>query len=211
MRRTLLLLVIAALAPAALGGYYEPRFDRHRVTVHVGETTKVRVTAGYVYFPWLPSIFTRWDFSSGNSSIAQVQGMLDEVDDVGTMLITGRKPGRTHARARPWDSENVVDVTVVCAAEAPVQAAEPRQATRPGVPVTLRAVTPAAERATFTWYHGRVGEMSAPIANSGPEVVFASNDHGVQYAWVMATTLCSSSTAQFEIEVTTPRRRSARQ
>ncbi|HEX6088094.1 MAG TPA: hypothetical protein VF266_26425 [Thermoanaerobaculia bacterium] len=210
MRRTLLLLlVLAAIAPAALGGYYEPRFDRRRVTVNVGETTKVRVTAAYVYFPWIPAIFTPWDFSSENSSIAQVQGMLDAVDSVGTMLITGRKPGRTYARARPWDSTNVVSVTVVCAAEAPVQAAEPRQSTRPGVPVTLRAVTPVAQT-TFTWYHGRVGDMSAPIAGSGPELVFASHDHGVQHAWVMATTECSSSTAQFEIEVTSPRRRSAR-
>jgi hypothetical protein len=210
MQRTLLLLVIAALAPAALGGYYEPRFDRQRVTVAVGETVTVRVTAGYVYFPWLPATFSPWVFGSESSSIAHVQGMLDAADDVGTMLITGRKPGRTYARARPWDSDNVVDVTVVCAAEEPVQAAEPRQSTRPGLPVTLRAVTPAAERATFTWYHGRVGDMSAPIAGSGPELVFASNDHGVQHAWVMATTVCSSSTAQFEIETAAPKRRSVR-
>ena len=211
MRRMLLLLLLAAVAPAALGGYYAPKLERRKVTVAVGETVRVRVTAVYVPFPSLPSVmFTPWAFESVRPTIAAVHGSLQSVDGVGTMLITGRRQGETFARARPWDDQNVVDVTVVCPAEAPVQAAEPRQSTRPDVPVTLRAVTSAAAPTTLTWYHGRVGDMSAPIAASGPEIAFVSNDHGVQYAWVMATTPCSSSTAQFEIEVTAPKRRVAR-
>ena len=36
------------------------------------------------------------------------------------------------------------------------------------------------------------------------------NDLGRHHAWVLATTPCSSTTAQFEIEAVAPKRRSAR-
>ncbi len=206
MRRWIVVLVLLSLAATASAAWY-PSLEDNLVRLEVGQSVTVTVRAvwtGLMVVPWTP-----WIFESSNPDVARVQGqMLDSRP--GVMRITGVSPGRAQGLIRPTSTFYRVDVTVVCGKEDAVQPATAWQTTKPGEPVTLRAVTPIAGRTTFTWYHGQVGDTSAPIAGSGPEIPFATNDAGPHYAWVLATTPCSSSTAEFRIDAVPPRRRSAR-
>lgn len=203
MRALVVTLLFAWNASAA----WYPKLDGNLVRVEVGETVKVRVSAAWTGFSVVP--WTPWIFESSRPDVAQVDGAMLNSQPT-HMRITGLRPGHATGMIRPWSSYYSVDVTVVCGQESPVQAAEPRQATKIGEAVALRAVTPIAARTTFTWYHGLVGDMSAPIAGSGPEIPFATNDPGQHHAWVLATTPCSSSTAQFTIDAAAPKRRGVR-
>lgn len=202
-------LLLISMAPAA-AAQTVLTLDPGSVVVGVGETATVRVSRG----PFLTggSRLPALKFASANASIIQVEGSLTDPHWTGRMRITGLRPGKGRALVQGYDPSTVhVAVTVVCRDEPPIHAAEPRQTTKIGQPVTLRAETPIAGRTTFTWYHGLAGDLSAPIAASGPEIPFATSDPGPHHAWVLATTPCSSTTAQFEIEAVAPRRRSARQ
>ncbi len=211
MRRALLPLLLLGMAPAALAGYMTPQFERTQVRVAVGESVKVRVKAVYVYFAFLPTDFSPWDFESGNRRVAAVSGsMVPDPGAMTTMTITGRSPGKTVAKVKPADGNNVVQVTVYCPDEPPVQPAEAHQRTKLGETVTLRAVTQFASRTTFTWYRGPAGDMSSPIAAGGPEIPFTAGETGLHHVWVMATTACSTTTAQFAVEAFVPKRRTAR-
>jgi hypothetical protein len=206
MRRIVFALLLLSLSATASAAWY-PSLDGNMARIEVGETVTVRVRAiwtGLMVIPWMP-----WTFESSNPDVARVQGQMLS-SQPGEMRITGVSPGHARGLIRPMSAFYSVDVTVVCGKESPIQAAEPQQTAKTGEAITLRAVTPIANRTTFTWYHGLVGDMSAPIAGSGPEIAFATNDPGTHYAWVLATTPCSSTTAQFEIDAVSPRRRSAR-
>ncbi|HEX6088093.1 MAG TPA: hypothetical protein VF266_26420 [Thermoanaerobaculia bacterium] len=208
MRKILAMLLLLA-APAEAGHYYgKPSVDTARIKV--GETLRVRIDAAYV--PMSGGMeFRPLVFESSNERIIEVTGKMPlPVTDF--MYVTGLRPGRAQALLldRNGVRSGVVEVTVVCGREPEIQAATPSLSAKIGMPVLLRAETPIAERTTFTWYRGLVGDMSEPLAASGPEFLFASNDPGVQHAWVMATTPCSSSTAQFAVDVVAPKRRSAR-
>ena len=206
MKRSLVVLALCSLATTASAAWY-PKLDGNLVRMEVGETVKIRVSAvwtGLWLVPWTP-----WIFESSRPDVIQVEGAMFNSQPA-DMRITALRPGEAKGMIRPWSTFYSVDVTVVCGNESPVQAAEPRQTTKIGEAVALRALTPIAARTTFTWYHGQVGDLSAPIAGSGPEIAFATNDAGPHYAWVLATTPCSSSTAQFTIDAVSPRRRTAR-
>jgi hypothetical protein len=206
MRRALVALFLVLAASTASAAWY-PSLETGAILLEVGETQTVGVRAiwtGLMIVPWQP-----WVFSSTNASVARVTGeMLDSRP--GQMRITGLAPGRADGVILGWSHYYRVEVTVVCGREDAVQAAPGRHAAVTGVPITLRAVTPIADRTTFTWYHGRVGDTSFPIPQSGPEIVYVTGDAGPHYAWVLATTACSSSTAEFQIDAVNPRRRGAR-
>jgi hypothetical protein len=204
--RRLLLLLLVLVAPVASAAWY-PSLETGALNLRVGQSATVQVRAiwtGTWIVPWSP-----WYFESTNPGVARVTGSM-LTSQPGTMYITALAPGRTNAYIQNWSDFYRVEITVTCGSESPVQAAEARQATKVGEAVTLRALTPIATRTTFTWYHGRIGDTSMPIAASGPELVYATDDPGVHYAWVLATTPCSSSTAEFEIEAITPKRRASR-
>jgi PKD domain len=205
MRKWLVILLIFAAMPAAAAWY--PKMETGAVRIQVGETTTVRVVpvwTGIWLVPWHP-----WVFDSTNPAVARVEGRMD-TSWPGEMRITGVRPGRANGVIQGWTDFYRVEVTVVCASEVPVQAAPVQQTVKAGESVVLQAQTPIASRTTFTWYRGRVGDQSSPLAQSGPEITLVAEKPGTQYAWVLATTACSSSTAEFTIDAVVPRRRSAR-
>jgi hypothetical protein len=206
MRRALLALFLVSVASSASAAWY-PSLETGAILLEVGETQNVGVRAiwtGLMIVPWQP-----WVFASTNPSVATVSGeMLDSRP--GQMRITALRPGRADGIILGWTNYYRVEVTVVCGRENAVQAAPSRQTAVVGVPISLHAVTPIAERTTFTWYHGRVGDTSFPISQSGADVVYVTDDAGPHFVWVLATTPCSSSTAEFQIDAVNPRRRGAR-
>lgn len=206
IRRALVLAASFVFATAASAAWY-PSIDPTYVRVEVGQTKTATVRAiwtGIWVIPWTP-----WVFVSSNPSVAQVAGRMDN-SLPGTMYITGVKPGNALATIDGWTSFYSVDIDVVCGREDPIQAALPQQHTLINVPVALRALTPIANRTSFTWYHGHIGDLSHPINGSGFEIPYVTNDVGAHYAWVLATTPCSQSMAEFRIDAHAPKRRLVR-
>jgi len=206
MRRRVLVLLLVSTASTASAAWY-PALETGAVRIEVGQTTTVGVRAiwsGIWLVEWHP-----WFFESTNPSVASVTGqMLDSRP--GAMVITGLTPGRANGVIQGWSHSYRVEVTVVCGSEENVAAVNPYVVATTRVPITLRALTPHASRTAFTWYHGRTGDMTYPIGQSGPEIVYVTDDPGPHYAWVLATTACSSSTAEFLIDAKPPKRRTSR-
>jgi hypothetical protein len=206
MRRSLLALLLLGLTSSASAAWY-PRLEKTGVLLEVGQSTTVEVYAvwtGIWLVPWTP-----WTFQSTNPRVASVTGEMPD-SRKGLMVITAREPGRANAVISGLSDYYRVEVTVVCGNEDSVVAASPTLTATTGTPITLRAYTPHANRTTFAWYHGRTGDMSFPIGQSGPEIVYVTDDAGPHSVWVLATTSCSSSTAEFLIEARPPKRRPSR-
>jgi hypothetical protein len=206
LRRSLLLLGLLFLAANASAAWY-PRLDTGAVRLEVGETTTVGVHAiwtGLWIVSWRP-----WYFESTNPSVARVTGEMPD-SRPGEMRIAALKPGRADAVIEGWTHFYRVEVTVVCGHEDPIAPASPIITTTTRTPIALRAVSNIADRFTFTWYHGRTGDTSFPIGQSGPEIVYVTNNPGEHHVWVMATSPCSTSTTEFTIEARPARRRTSR-
>lgn len=207
MQRSMMALLAVVLGNWP-GWFAQP--EVRSVRILVGQTVRVRVNAYQMYLSGGME-FRPLTFKSGNRRIIEVKGKMP-VPETNYISITGMRPGKAQA-LMVWADDSIrgaVEATVVCGKEPAIQAAQPQQTMKIGMPVTLRAETRIAERTTFTWYRGLIGDMSMPLAASGPELELTANEPGMQHAWVMATTPCSSSTAQFEINVAAPKRRSAR-
>lgn len=206
MRRSLAALLLLSLASTASAAWY-PRLETGALRLEVGESATVGVTAvwtGIWIVPWSP-----WVFESTNPRVALVSGEMPD-SRPGQMRITALEPGTANAVIRGWTDFYRVELTVVCGQEERVTAASPYVETRIGTAVSLRAVTPIANRTTFAWYHGRTGDMTYPIHQAGPEIVYVTDDPGLHSVWVMATTPCSTSTTEFVIDAKPPKRRSSR-
>lgn len=208
MGRRVLLLSLACLAAASsASAAWHPRFDEGYVRVLVGETRTVAVHAvwtGIWIVPWQP-----WVFYSTNPNVARVEGRMDS-SRTGYPEITGVKPGSAQLQIEGWSEYYKVYIDVACGQEDPVQAAVGELDIRVGESVQLHAVTPIAWRTTFQWYRGRTGDTSRPLSALGPKATFTPQETGTEYAWVLATTPCSSSTAEFAIDVHGLRRRMVR-
>jgi hypothetical protein len=122
--------------------------------------------------------------------------------------VTGVAPGTAILTIRNEEYMSTT-IDIFCGHEDPIHAAEPRVVGNIGRPVTLEAVTPIAHRTTFAWYRGRQGDPSSPISASGPELSYTPSA-GTQYVWVLATTPCSSSMAEFRVDGHPARRRTVR-
>ena len=206
LRRTLPLLIVLLATTTASAAWY-PSIETGAVRLEVGQTTTVGVRAiwtGIWLMPWTP-----WIFESTNPQVARVTGEMPD-SRRGEMLITALRPGRADAVIQGWSHFYRVEITVVCGNEPPIAAANPNTVVTTGVPLLLRANTPIADRTTFTWYHGRTGDMSFPIGQSGPEIVYVTRDPGRHYVWAMATTPCSTSTTEFAIDAHPAKRRTSR-
>lgn len=178
-------------------------FNKQEVTVEVGQIDQsLRVSEGKFGFgggEGLP-----WEHLSGDPSIAIVRRL---TDDKSRLEVRGVSPGNTGI---PGPGGYYVRIKVVCGVEAPVIAEEAVIHARAGAAVPLRALAAAAERTTFQWYAGRSGDTSHPLAGGGTEVTYTPTASPKQYVWVLATTACTSSAAEFEIDVPTARTRAAR-
>src|SRR5207248_1938087 len=128
--------------------------------------------------------------------------------------ITAVGPGtaviRSASTTGQFGPQEWVTIHVICGAEAPIRPAAPVVIARLGQRVTLVVVSDIANRAQFTWYRGREGDRSQPLAATGPQIELTATSYGTQYVWVAATTPCSASSAEFQTEVVPPRLRAVR-
>jgi hypothetical protein len=206
MRRSIVTLALLFAATSASAAWY-PSLETGALRLEVGQSRTVEVRAiwaGIWVIPWTP-----WNFASTNPSVARVTGDMPD-SRPGLMRITALKPGFANAIIEGMSPYYRVEVTVVCGHEDSISAARPIVTATTGEPIALRAVSNIADRQTFTWYHGRTGDMTFPIGESGPEIVYVTNDPGEHHVWVMATSTCSTSTTEFVVEAKPPRRRTSR-
>jgi hypothetical protein len=208
-RSTLLVMALLALASSASAAWY-PVFQEKAVSVNVGETATLRMTLGYTGLGWPPTPWMDAPFESTDPTVAAT----GDIRFAATPLdipITGVTPGEAGIYLRGYSSNRpLVTVIVQCGSEPGLVNATPVVQLRVGSVVALRVVTPIADRTSFAWFHGRTGDTTWPIAAVGPEIAYATNDAGSHHVWVRATTPCSTSTAEFQVDAVNPRRRGAR-
>jgi len=207
LKRTLLLAVVSLLvAGSALA--YVPLFPVSEVTVRTGDQIRVSV---YAAWSGLDTSFNyyHWEFVSADERVALVEGTMQSPASSGVITITGIAPGETSAQISRNGNWSWLRIHVVCGFEPPVIAAKPVITALLDQQVSIQAITPT--QAVFLWYSGRIGDTSHPITDggAGPELRLIPETFGTRYVWVLARTQCSESTAEFRIDVTPPRRRSA--
>lgn len=197
MRKTALFVLAAAIAAPLAAGDWWPDWTPRYMQLMVGEHRTARVLAkwsGLVDY----GNGIHWSFASDNTYVAL--GSVDVEDarahDVDIVAVAPGKAWIAGVGQR-W-----VEIDVICGApEPPVRAAAPVIRARAGEMLTLRALSDIAARSRFTWYLGRDGDTSHPLAATGTEIFFVPRTAGTQYLWVNATTPCTASTAEFRIDV----------
>lgn len=205
MRRLLSLFALLALGPNAFAVWY-PVVDPKEIRVKVGSTRTVTVRAlstGLMAVPWRP-----WPVWTTDPYVA-VSDVTIERPETTEVPVTGIAPGRTFLMIGSTRS-SYVTIDVSCGREEQATAVEPVVVTRVGTPVTLRLSTPIAHRTTFAWYRGRLGDQSAPLSASGPEIELTPATVGEHHAWVLASTPCSITALEFRIDAHGVRRRTIR-
>jgi hypothetical protein len=189
-----------------------PIFSPTDVHISVGEVATVQV---HVTFSGLLPNFgdpVNESFCSDDESVAT--GTLTITDhDTHTLEIVGVSPGFASIRSgipgQPLGGWRWVRVSVDCGPEIPIRPILPVLQGSIGVPVVLIANGYFREPVEFKWYQGRTGDVTHPLAASGSEIAFKPAAYGQQYVWVVAHSICSSSTAEFRIDVPLVRRRAA--
>lgn len=154
-----------------------------------------------------------WMFRTENDQVATAFAHVQDGADH-DVTISGIGPGTTAIRdvlpsGQVAGYPSWVIIHVTCGAEPAVQPAARILSTRSGRPVTLSAVSQFPDRTTFTWYLGRIGDGSKRLDANGPQMTFTPTAAGTQYVWVSAMTACSTSAAEFVIEVSSSRHRAA--
>ncbi|PYQ31586.1 MAG: hypothetical protein DMF56_00290 [Acidobacteria bacterium] len=195
MRRLMLLLFIAL--PLSAGWV----FNKSEVVVEVGRVDDtLRAFDGSF---GMGNHGTNESLHSADNHIAVAWQLQD-----GHFEIYGISPGDT---VIPRSTGGYyVKIHVVCGSELPVRAERPVIAGRAGEPVQLRVLSEIAQRTTFQWYAGHIGDTSQLLATGGAELTFTPLTSTKQYVWVSAITPCSLSTAEFEIDVPPVRSRAVR-
>jgi len=208
VRRTLLL-AAAVLSFAASAVAWVPLFPVREVNIRTGEQIFVAVHAAW---SGLDVTFTayNWDFFSNDEEVALVQGHLQNPNPDGTISITGTGPGDTYVKigrdgTYPW-----LRIHVDCMSEPGVIVARPVITAVQGQAVALQAIFPAPTVASFQWFSGRLGDSSHPITDAaGSELSLIAQTAGPNYVWVSVSSRCSTSIAEFRIDVAPLRRRSS--
>jgi hypothetical protein len=195
MRRVILLLFIAL--PLSAGWV----FNKSEVVVEVGRIDdSLRAFDGSF---GMGNHGTNESLHSADNHIAVAWHLQD-----GHFEIYGISPGDT---VIPRSTGGYyAKIHVVCGTELPVRAEQSVIAARAGEAVQLRALSEIAQRTTFQWYAGHVGDTSQLLATGGTELTFTPLTSTKQYVWVSAITACSSSAAEFEIDVPPARNRAVR-
>ncbi|MBV8516968.1 MAG: hypothetical protein JO197_06120 [Acidobacteria bacterium] len=206
-RATLVLLVLLLAALPASAGWW-PSFSPRTLQLEVGDQTSVEVHAvwsGLVDY----GNGIHWTFRSDDSWVATANA---SVNDQGSHLVPIEAVGPGTARICLGNSGDSCYVTIFvrCGEEAPVRAAQPVLRAELHQPVTLSVVTPIAQRTHFTWFRGRMGDRSQPLDAASAEITFAPDAYDAQYVWVSAVTSCSTSSAEFRIDVPRPRQHAVR-
>lgn len=201
-----LLALLFAAFPAAASWW--PSFSPRTLQLEVGDQTSVEVRAmwsGLVDY----GNGIHWTFRSDDSRVATATAT---VEDSSAHLVPVEAVGPGVARICLGNSSEACYVTIYvhCGDEAPVLAAQPVLRAELHEPVTLSVVTPIAQRTHFTWFRGRMGDRSHPLDAASAEITFAPDAYDTQYVWVSAVTSCSTSSAEFRIDVPRPRSRAVR-
>ena len=212
--RRLVLLVFLFYAVAAEAGYH-PEFSRSYVALRPGET--YTLTVRKVWSGLTDYGFEGWTFGGDNESVAHVAGGILKEERTGEVKVEGLAPGVVHIYMRNRDGTlNSVRYVTVAVIEDPVftdvHIAGPRTL-RVGEQATYTAI-PSDLNATYQWYSGALGDVTAPIA-TGPEMHFTPTIPGTGGFWLMVITPRSLATAAFNVTILgpddqPPRRRSVR-
>ena len=187
-----------------------PQWKPEKIDVLVGETMIVQVRAmwsGLVNYGGCIC----WTFRTENEQVATAFAHVQD-DLVHYVAVTGIGPGTTAIRqvlpsGQVEGYPSYVIIHVSCGPEAPLIALTPNVSTRLNKPVILRAFSDAPDRTAFTWFAGHIGDVSKPIDASGSQISVTPNAVGRQYVWVSAVTNCSTSAAEFAIDVSPSRHR----
>ena len=203
MRVALAFILALAYTPT-----WSPVFNRTYFRVRVGETRTVQAAPLQMGYPERGP-WTNWIFRSTKPAVARVEGEMLRPVPI-EIAVTGIAPGEagifieSYSAARRW-----VTIDVYCGDEALLNPT-PEVKTPVGKPAALRVETPDADRTAYTWYRGRLDDVSQPIANAGPELTVTPQARGREYYWVRATTTCSRQSAEFVVEAQAPKQRAAR-
>ena len=175
-------------------------------TLRVGDLSEVGVAVHHV--SGLNITMWGFNFSTDRPDLIQLSGRTEYSypDWTGTIVVRGLAPGV--ARIFSGNRE-YARITVSCFSEEPVRALTPVLTVKKGEPVRLSVAATAAGR-TLLWYSGRIGDISHPLAGTGVDLDVTPSIGGTQYVWVLAYTLCSTSSTEFRLDVTVPRRRASR-
>jgi hypothetical protein len=204
------LLTLTLAAPASASWW--PSFSERAVYLVVGDSLSVRITptwSGLVDY----GDGVHWTFRTDNPYIAAGFVRFDNSLPQ-DLRITGVAPGITNVRqeySNGGTSETAwVRVDVGCGIEPPALPATASLRSEIDQPVALTIVSPIANRTTFHWYRGRIGDTTQPIDAAGPDYRFTPKTPGPHDIWVEARTTCTSSHVQFHIDVPAAKRRATR-
>jgi hypothetical protein len=152
-----------------------------------------------------------WSFRSDNDRVATASLLLED-HETHNVQIVAVGPGTAAIRSEEQNGFGpaYVRIAVVCGAEPPVRAAAAVVQAHIGQAVAIAAASDIANRSQFTWYLGREGDRSHPLAATGPQIELTPTAYGTQYVWVSAMTPCSASSAEIRVDVAQPRHRAAR-
>ena len=204
MKRLVLLAALLLLAATASAAWY-PVAEPGYLRLKVGESGTIHVRAvwtGIWVLPW-----TDWIFDTTNRHVATAEGRMTSSRPY-DVTVTANHPGWADLTVSGFNW-TYASIEVVCGSEDPVQAVQGSVLATIGRPVTLEAFTPIAARTTFTWYRGRIGDASSPLPGSGPKIVFTPRSAS-EAVWVLATTPCSTSMAEFRVTSHASKRRATR-
>jgi hypothetical protein len=211
MRKILFVTFALLMAPSLYASWW-PSWSTRLVSMFVGDTATVQVEArwsGLVDY----GNGVHWAFRSEHEGVASAYVEMSDARrrDVEIVALA---PGRTSIREQypngHLGSVEWVVIEVLCRAEDPVRPEFPARAATIGKPVALHVITDHADRTAFAWYLGRAGDRTHPLLAGGASIDFIPTAAGTLYVWVEAITGCSTSNAEFRIDVEPARNRAVR-
>lgn len=186
--------------------YEEARLNPTSLVLRVGESSDVAVSVHH-----LSGLnYTMWGFSfhSDREDIAALDGTLHYAHPVwsGSIQVMALAPGTAQIMS---GGRVYAAVEVVCSHVEPLRALAPVITAKKGETVKLSVTTPPEPGRVMQWYAGRVGDTTHPLAASGTgaDLELTPTNAGTHYVWASANSPCSSSTAEFRIDVLASRRR----
>jgi hypothetical protein len=202
--RPLLLVLALVLVSSSAFAYEEARLSPTSLVLRVGEATDVEV--GVHHLSGLNYTMWRFIFSTDREDIVTLDGTLDYQHPVwsGAIHVMALAPGTAQIAS---GGKVYATVDVVCGPAEPARAIAPVITAKRGEPVKLAVTTTTEAFRVIQWYDGRIGDTSHPLAASGVDLELTPAESGTRYVWASAKSPCSSSAAEFRIDVLSPRRR----
>jgi hypothetical protein len=193
------------LTSSSAFAYEEARLTPDAIVLRVGEATDIEV--GVHHLSGLNYTMWRFLFGTDREDIVTLDGTLDYQHPVwsGTIHVMALAPGTAQIVS---GLKVYATVEVTCGYVEPVRALAPLITAKRGEAVKL-AVTTNEPGRVLTWYAGRVGDISHPLSANGGDLEFTPAGAGTHYVWASAKSPCASSSAEFRIDVLSPRRRAA--